>query len=270
MNRCRQTNGFTLIELLVVIAIIAILAALLLPSLSAAKAHAYRVQCINNIRQLTVIWNLYSSDNRDALAPNGGGRPRPSGPYLWVLGSNHGYPQALVEPRFLMSPELSLFAPYLQTPRIYKCPTDNSTMKVGNKDVPKIRSYSMNSYVGTSPGNAEPPVRLNQAYRAYLRSTSLASDYPATRFLFMDVNPASLCTPGFGVDMAQDIFIHLPSTAHRNSGVLSFADGHTESHKWVDPRTRRTIASPQHIPHDFSSSKNADLKWIRDRTTVRK
>ena len=64
-------RGFTLIELLVVIAIIALLAALVMPALSRAKAVAKRVQCLNNQRQLIAIWQLYSGDNRDALALNG-------------------------------------------------------------------------------------------------------------------------------------------------------------------------------------------------------
>ncbi|HEY3861266.1 MAG TPA: prepilin-type N-terminal cleavage/methylation domain-containing protein [Verrucomicrobiae bacterium] len=270
--------AFTLIELLVVVAIIAILAALLLPGLSAAKTEAWRTQCISNQRELIAAWAMYTGDNRELLALNGGDTsPISTSAHLWVYGGNHGDPQTLTNSAYLIGPTYALMAGNEPSFKIYKCPADLSSWVVsenGGKKVLELRSYSMNSYVGVSGTAANSyliqPLKQTPNYRAYLKSAQLTADSPANRFVFMDVNPASICTPGFGVDMTAETFIHFPSDMHRKRGVVVFADSHVETHTWVDPRT--TIGVPignQFIPHGVASPNNKDLIWITQRTSSR-
>jgi prepilin-type N-terminal cleavage/methylation domain-containing protein len=272
-------GGFTLIELLVVIAIIAILAAMLLPALAKAKDKARRIQCVNNEKQILLAWAMYSGDHREALVPNGGRLGGAGGsvpntvlPYLWVHGGNHGDPQSLTYTQYLVGSSFALFAPYLKGAAIYKCPADRLMAgPVRGRGLYHVRSYAMNVYVGTRPINVEQPLSLNTAYRVYLNTSQLASDSPASRFVLIDGNPASICTPGFGVNMTSDVFVHYPSSLHGGFGVVAFADSHIESRKWMDPRTKKAMpGGSQNISHNDASPNNQDLRWLRERTSSRK
>jgi prepilin-type N-terminal cleavage/methylation domain-containing protein/prepilin-type processing-associated H-X9-DG protein len=269
-GRSHRDCAFTLVELLVVIAVIAILAALLLPALGAAKAQAVRVQCLNNQKQLAITWALYPVDNHDWLVLNGGDSATASTKaHLWVYGGNHGTPETLTNFQYLLGDSYALFSPLLKTIKLYKCPADRSTWPVGGRLMLEQRSYSMNSYIGTTARNTLVPIGLKPGYSVYLKSSEVTA--PANRFLFMDVNPASICTPGFGVDMSLQTFIHYPSSLHRGRGIVSFSDGHVDTHKWRDPRTMIGLsAGVMFIPHTLSSYNNPDLVWIADRTTSRR
>jgi prepilin-type N-terminal cleavage/methylation domain-containing protein len=266
-----HSAGFTLIELLVVVAVIAILAALLLPVLASAKAQAARTQCLSNQKQLAVAWALYTGDNRESFVLNGADTTQSSAKaHLWVYGGGHGDWATLTNSQYLVGATFAFFGPLLPSALIYKCPADrSSSWYAGTKFVPELRSYAMNSYVGTPEANTVLPWELDTSdYRVYRKSADVVRNAPANLFVFMDVNPASICTPSFGVDMSAETFIHYPSSLHQGLGVVSFADSHVESHNWRDPRTRIGIAPGQeHIPHYDPSPGNQDLLWITQHTT---
>lgn len=128
LRRDRSVTAFTLIELLVVIATIAILAALLLPALSRGKSSAWRIQCANNVRQLRIALELYTSEN-------GGWMPVRTLTNRW--------------PNQLLAHDLNL--------RILMCPLDerarDSATALATNSIADLapRSFLMNGFQDYSP-----------------------------------------------------------------------------------------------------------------------
>lgn len=280
MNRIlphrNHRNGFTLIELLVVIAIIAILASMLLPALSKSKAKATGIQCMSNLKQLQLAWQLYSLDSRDKLPTSG--YTRPLEPTAWVdgwldfIGTNPDNTNTAA----LKDPSRSKFANVLTQTGVYRCPADRSMVRIGGASYPRVRSMSMSQAFG--PGDWLDPGGFgvnssSKKYRVYYKSSDIVNPGPAMCWVLADEHPDAINAGGFANMMVENPgaarIIDYPGSYHNGAGGISFADGHAEIRKWLDARTRPAPKYNNDLTLNVPSPNNRDMIWLAERTSSR-
>jgi prepilin-type N-terminal cleavage/methylation domain-containing protein/prepilin-type processing-associated H-X9-DG protein len=234
----KPRQAFTLIELLVVIAIIAILAAMILPALARAKLKATQANCLSNEHQLGLAFNMYVTDNNDHLLqltiPSGSNGKNAGG--YWILEGNApgswGVNQtlALQDIQACMKTN-SLLGNYIGNSGANHCPGDvRFKNPIGTGD-PHAVCWAWDSYAVTED------VTSNKN-SFYVKLTGLKRVSDAIVFAEQadsrGYNNGSFAAGG-NVTPTSYPYEDLFATYHGNVGTFCFADGHAESHKWLDP-----------------------------------
>jgi prepilin-type N-terminal cleavage/methylation domain-containing protein/prepilin-type processing-associated H-X9-DG protein len=266
----RRGGSFTLIELLVVVAIIAILAALLLPALGRAKLKAQGIQCMNNSRQLMIVWKCYCDDNGEKVpsAWDRAGDWWPVGDMTWTGNAvQDGYNINNWNPT--QTVVRSTLWPYCgNNAAIFRCPADvRYPCVVQGATYPRVRSMSMLSWFNGADADTFGPA----GYVVYAKTTDVLKPGPAMTLVFVDeradsINDGEWCTSMFGWDPSQPSawsVVDIAANYHGGACGFAFADGHSELHKWQDVVLRIPMG---HGPNTAAPN-SRDAYWIMERST---
>ena len=297
--RDKSRGGFTLIELLVVIAIIAILAAMLLPALAKAKLKAQGTQCMNNQKQLALSFNMYTLDFTDLFPPNpDDGNAVPG--HNWVAGqAGHGG-GAEFNPDVLRDPTRTLVSPYVNgNVAVFKCPADKRSgtyqgtlPQLAGQSVPAARTVSCSQAVGTicpqfyngcSGHNGRPDrathgpwltgnhTCADNQFATFGKASDFRTIGSSMVFLTVDENDWSLNDGGLATSCGLQVMIDYPGTYHNRACGFSFADGHSEIHKWQsDVMNWNSGPSQRTVPGQWGQPGVNDWVWLATHSSARR
>ena len=272
-------HGFTLIELLVVVGTVAVLGMMLLPALAGSKPNSQAVQCMHNTRELTRAWLMYASDNQDKLVD----RNSWAGLAIMDWTSN----PAITNAESLLSGGM---ATYVKSAALFKCPAD-IYMNPGVTPGPRIRSVSLNGVltsIGSGPtvrgewpgGRVYYGMGTPSGLGACRKMSDLAVPGPANVYVFLDEHADSINDIAFMFDVGSapsaQYWRDLPAGYHDGGCGISFADGRSEIHRWLERdqtgigSTRKTIYPVTYT--DFWNTAcpgSRDYQWLQDRMPYR-
>ena len=231
-------TAFTLLELLVVISIISMLMAITLPSLNRAREAGKGAVCLSNLRQLTIAWTAYATENNDKLCASdtewNGIQPWDGLPsianHFWVSdGPGVPYNDFCGTETAIKK---GVLWPYLEILDVYKCKSEDDSF---------VRSYTISHAMGS--------IHIYNEERNFYHISEITM--PSEKMVFIDVEPPCRLPCGDmggvgGKASANPIdtfsktweggLLHF-TYRHNHACNMSFADGHVKHWKWKDERT---------------------------------
>jgi prepilin-type processing-associated H-X9-DG protein len=270
-------NAFTTLDLAVTMAVLTVLLCLHLSSMANSSNTTRHAQCANNLRLLTSGWDQHAADNQDQLI---GAAPwtfqnRPIEDWTgshWLTLNNPRDANNWDTATIRKSP---LFA-YVGNSDAWVCPSDPSSAQLPSGV--NVRSYALNGWVGgpawlasgaSWPGGSG----YNIGWRVYRSKSDFITPGPANTFVFIDERPDSLNDGYFAVDMKGFpdepgfwTMVDFPGHFHLNGANFSFADGHVDLVRWIDPRSVPRYRGTD-ITLNVASPNNPDVFRIQQMST---
>jgi prepilin-type processing-associated H-X9-DG protein len=266
-------TGFTLIELVAVLGLLALGAAMLAPALARTQPNSRAFECLHNVQQLAVAASMYSSDSADSYPPNrdGGNSGKDLGDASWAGGwedfssNNPDNTNTDLLINHVDYPHAAYVGQYLKTAQPFRCPADKSQSTINGRKMDRVRSYSLQNWIAGDPAPGVPGSRTwtsPSRYGSYYQKVTDVKG-PSLTFMFLDeredsINDGCLWTDP---DTLYQI-VDYPASYHDNAGVFSFADGHAEIHKWLDPRTMPVLHPGQLLSSVVNLPGDLDVFWL--------
>jgi prepilin-type N-terminal cleavage/methylation domain-containing protein/prepilin-type processing-associated H-X9-DG protein len=204
-----QKDAFTLVELLVVIAIVSVLMTILVFSIGQAREHGKRIFCLTNMRGLTFAWGVYAEDNSGKIVS---GQP---GKFTGIQTDHSVGSDGWV----------NLLMPYFSNKKNLRCPTGEPGEDVTYAVVSYMNGYDVKNYTKSWSGVSFPQ---NITKKIDIKCTGAQA-------VFLD--EGHLSTDSWTVYANKQWWWDQATARHGAGTNWSFADGHVEYRKWVDPRT---------------------------------
>lgn len=262
-QKAKQLYGFTRMELAVVVFVVGILFLLGASAQANFSRQSRGAICLSNLKQLTTGWIFYTDDHAGLLPLNDTTHPAGNNwahGWLDFTGSSDNTNVA-----YLIERQYATLGPYTRNASLYRCPSDTSRIvPPRGGSVPRVRSYSMNGFLGTSENRFD----LGSDYRTYKYMSDVIAPRPSDLSVFYDVHPSYLNNIIFKfnpVTGQSTQFIDYPAYWHNRGGTVSFADGHVVIHQWQDNRTLLPVPAGLVLPS--GAPNNPDVQWISEHSS---
>ncbi len=267
----RRRRAFTRLEALTVAVALALIASVAVPTWGGARTLGDSQWCTANFRQLARGWLLYAEDHAgrlpgnldggDAMDPRSTNRTWAAG-WLDFNGSSSNTNLALLRDAQL--------GPYVGSTSVYRCPADNSLSRA-RTGKPRVRSVAMNSYVG------QRQAPWTSGYRMVTNLYQIVDPSPSSCLVFVDEREDSLNDGCFLISMdgydpeqpARLFLVDYPAARHEGGATMSFADGHVETWRWADVRTRPGLRAGSNLPLNVNQPNNPDVRRIQEAASRR-